>query len=468
MSVRPTVVSLFSGALGLDLGLERAGFELRLAVECNKFAAQTIKNNRPDVPLIEKRIEEIETKEMLERAGLKAGEVTLITGGPSCQSFSTAGQRGSVTDPRGGMFREFSRVIREAKPRFFIMENVRGVLSAAVKHRPLNKRGPGFPALTSGEELGSALKVILAELRTLRYYVVFDIVNAADYGVPQARERVIFLGSRDGEPIEIPPPTHARKKTATLKRWVNLREGLRDLDDPKPVFHELPPGKRKYLKHVPSGGNWKDLPVHMQKKALGKAYVSWGGRVGFFRRLAWNRPSPALTTRPDSKATMFCHPIELRPLSVGEYGCIQGFPPSWKFGGGPPQHYIQIGNAVPIKLGEALGNAVRSAMKKRRRLATGVVVCARAELLDRMANRPRTILNPPRMRRYKKTATARRWLKGARRGEIRQLVVTSSAAAKVAARKRTKPHGRTTEKTTSKRRSGRYARRLAKARHRGR
>ena len=213
MTKNRTVISLFSGALGLDLGLEQAGFEIRVAVECNRFAAETIGLNRPALPLLKERIEDLTTDEILKKAKLKRGEVTVVTGGPSCQAFSTAGTRGSMSDPRGAMFREFLRVVREARPRFFIMENVRGVLSAAVKHRPLNQRGPGFPALRADEELGSALKVILKELKALGYYVVFDLVNAADYGIPQARERVLFIGSRDGEQIEIPKRTHAKKRT---------------------------------------------------------------------------------------------------------------------------------------------------------------------------------------------------------------------------------------------------------------
>ncbi len=147
MKPRPTVISLFSGALGLDLGLEQAGFELRVAVECNRFAVDTIKVNRPQLPIVEKRIEETTTAEILEKANLRAGEATVVTAGPSCQAFSTAGRRGSIGDPRGRLFREFLRVVREARPRFFVMENVRGVLSAAIRHRPLNKRGPGFPRL---------------------------------------------------------------------------------------------------------------------------------------------------------------------------------------------------------------------------------------------------------------------------------------------------------------------------------
>src|SRR5580704_8171094 len=192
---KSTIISLFSGALGLDLGLENAGFEIRVAVEFNKFASATIRRNRPNLPVIEKDIEGLTTDEILKTAGLGRGEATLVTAGPSCQAFSTLGSRGSVSDPRGTLFRKFLRVVREARPRFFVMENVKGVLSAAVKHRPLEKRGPGFPPLAPEEELGSAFLLILKELKTLGYCITFDVVNAADYGVPQRRERVLFIGS---------------------------------------------------------------------------------------------------------------------------------------------------------------------------------------------------------------------------------------------------------------------------------
>ena len=101
------IVSLFSGALGLDLGLERAGFHVRVAVEPNKYAAETIRRNRPDIHVIEEKIEDVKTEEILEKAGLEPGEPALVSGGPSCQTFSTAGRRGSLGDPRGVMFREF-------------------------------------------------------------------------------------------------------------------------------------------------------------------------------------------------------------------------------------------------------------------------------------------------------------------------------------------------------------------------
>src|SRR5205823_11445623 len=128
-------------------------------------AIETIRQNRDDIPLIDRKIELVPTKEVLKKAGLEPEEPTVVTGGPSCQSFSTAGQRGSVSDPRGVMFREFLRVVKEARPRFFVMENVKGVLSAAIKHRALKHRGPGNPPLEPDEELGSAFRLILKELR---------------------------------------------------------------------------------------------------------------------------------------------------------------------------------------------------------------------------------------------------------------------------------------------------------------
>lgn len=416
------IISLFSGALGLDLGLEKAGFRIAVAVECNKFAAETIRKNRPDIVLIEKRIEDVTTEEILEAAGLKPGAAALVTGGPSCQAFSTAGQRGSMSDPRGIMFREFLRVVDEARPRFFIMENVKGILSAAIKHRPLDKRGPGHRALAPDERLGSALSQVLKELRKTGYYVVFDLLNSADFGVPQTRERVAFIGSRDGEPIWMPEKTHAREPSKDQKPWVTLKQAVAKLKG-KHEYTDLAPSKARFLRLVPVGGNWQDLPKKMQQKALGAAYVSWGGRSGFCRRLAWDRPSPALTTRPDSKATMLCHPTRTRPLSIDEYCAIQQFPRRWKFGGGTPQKYKQLGNAVPVGLGKAIGLAIRKAMRKRKRLvALGSVVCADEALLGRLATRPQTVLNPQRMRRVKGLRVARKWLAGEKRLGLLKLV----------------------------------------------
>lgn len=393
------VISLFSGAMGLDLGLEDAGFEVVLAVECDAQAVATIKKNKPTLPVIHQRIETVTSEQILKAAGLKKGGNFVVCGGPSCQSFSTAGQRRSLADPRGSLFNHFVRIVRETRPKFFAMENVRGMLSAALKHRPLDQRGPGHPPLEAEEELGSAFRVIVDELKGLNYYVAFDLLNSADYGTPQVRHRLIFLGSRDGKGIAIPKPTHSKDGEGGLAPWATVRQAIGRFTEANPEGYPLRETEAKYLIHVPEGGNWKDLPQEMQEEALGGAYVSWGGRSGFFRRLAWDKPSPALPTQPYFRATMLCHPVALRPLSIKEYARIQQFPDTWKFAGTVSSRYRQIGNAVPVGLGTAIGRAIKAAWNMHSgKRPLGVVETSNSDLVKKMLNRPVTILNPPRMR----------------------------------------------------------------------
>lgn len=410
------VISLFSGAMGLDLGLEREGFEIRVAVETAKTAVATIKRNKPNLPVIGSPIQEVSTEEILEKAGLSPGEATIVTGGPCCQSFSTAGNRGSLCDQRGTLYKDFCRVVHEAQPRFFVMENVRGLLSAAKKHRPLNERGPGFPPLSPEEELGSAFKEILAELTTLNYYCTYSLLNAADYGTPQVRYRVVILGSRDGEDILIPPKTHLGDGKDGEPKWVPLKEALRGVKPKEWV--ELPEKYLRYFKLLGPGQNWTSLPEGLQKEALGAAYYSWGGRKGFCRRLSWDKPSPSLMTTPIGKATMLCHPSKDRPLSVEEYARIQEYPPDYIIEGGTEQKYILIGNSVPLSIGQAIGKMFKNTMRKTTRGGLpgnasdrkGQVKCGDTVLEERLKRRPKTQLHPPRLRRNPDPKAAREWL----------------------------------------------------------
>lgn len=421
------IISLFSGALGLDIGLEQAGFQTVVAVEYNKFAADTIRKNRPEILVIENKIEDVTTEEILETAGVKPGEDFIISGGPACQSFSTVGQRGSLGDPRGMLFREFLRVIREARPRFFVMENVKGIFSAAVKHRPLKERGFGYPPLKPEEELGSGFVEILKELHTIDYYTIFDLLNTANYGIPQIRERAVFIGSRDGEPVIMPKPTHAKNPVDGRDLWITLKEGLDSLEDKNPLHRNFNCHKRHYLAMIPEGGNWRNLPPALQEKAIGGAYKSWGGRGGFLRRLSWNQPSPTLTTNPDGKATMLCHPTECRPLSIKEYARLQQFPDSWEFSGAITQQYIQIGNAVPIGLGKAIGQAIQKVIQLQQQgITRRNGVYTNEDLLKRLVNRPRTMLNPPSMWEIDNRAGAREWMNGRNRNRIEILEYVSS------------------------------------------
>lgn len=404
------VISLFSGAMGLDLGLESAGLDIALALECDPFAVATVRRNRPALPIVDKPIEEVSSDQILEAAGLQARQAFAVVGGPSCQVFSTAGQRKSLEDPRSLVFEHFVRVVRDAKPAFFVLENVRGLLSAAVRHRPLKQRGPGHPPLAEDEELGSAFRIIAEALRGLGYYCLFDVLNAADYGVPQTRQRLVIIGSRDGQDIKMPPPTHDGDGTVGLPEWVTLGAALKSLKEENPEYYHFCPTKERYLRLIPEGGNWRQLPEELKSQALGRAYHSWGGRSGFFRRLSRQRPSPALTTRPDSKATTLCHPTELRPLTVGEYARIQQFPDDWEFEGTVRKKYAQVGNAVPIGLGAAIGSELVAAAKtvaNRERL--GRFESLNLKLLANLARRPKTIVNPPRMRQDDERNTITNW-----------------------------------------------------------
>ncbi|MBO1064601.1 MULTISPECIES: DNA cytosine methyltransferase [Nostocales] len=358
-------ISLFTGAFGLDLGMEQAGFHTVSVVEKDRDATKTIALNRPFLQesAIPREIQNVSSQELLEEGGivlnlgraLQPGEVDLVTGGPPCQPFSTAGKRGSVMDPRGSLFMDFVRIVKEVQPRFFLMENVKGLLSAPLRHRPINQRGKDYPPLEVDEIAGAALKVVLSEMKEIGYNVVYNLLEAADYGVPQNRARVVFIGSRDGEAATFPIPKYC-KDGKILPKWLTLEDAITDLVDTEREFMAYPESRLKYLRLLEAGQNWKHLPEELKQEAMGGAYNSGGGKVGFYRRLSWDKPSPTITTSPHQKATDMCHPVELRSLTVRESARIQTFPDDWIFYGSVSSKYKQIGNAVPVLLAKELGS----------------------------------------------------------------------------------------------------------------
>ncbi|MFN9402896.1 MAG: DNA cytosine methyltransferase [Dolichospermum sp.] len=358
-------ISLFTGAYGLDLGLEQAGFHTVTVVEKDCDATKTITLNRPFLleSAIPREIQNVSSQELLQEGGrvfnlgraLQPGEVDLVTGGPPCQPFSTAGKRGSVMDPRGSLFMDFIRIVKEVQPRFFLMENVKGLLSAPLRHRPINQRGKDYPPLEPDEMPGSALKVVLSEMKNIGYNVVYNLLEAADYGVPQNRERVIFIGSRDGETPTFPIPKYCQDGKI-LPKWRTLKDALTALVDTEVEFMSYAESRLKYLRLLEAGQNWKHLPEELKQEAMGGAYNSGGGKVGFYRRLSWDKPSPTITTSPHQKATDMCHPVELRSLTVRESARIQTFPDDWIFYGSVSSKYKQIGNAVPVLLAKEIGS----------------------------------------------------------------------------------------------------------------
>jgi len=357
------VISLFSGAMGLDLGLKEAGLNICVSQDFDPWCYKTaVVNNQTCIPgdirkLIKK---DPSCRFLLEAAGLKKkDEIFAIVGGPPCQSFSTAGKRLSINDSRGSLFMEFSYVIDKLRPRFFIMENVKGLVSAAISHRPISERKNG-KKLSDDEMPGSAFKIILEKFENLRYKVKFDILDAVHYGVPQFRERLVIIGSRDSEDIFLPVPTHFQFHQEPNYRWQTLRSVIEDLEDNPGPCTKFSRERLWYLYLIPQGGNWRNLPEGLVQKAMGGAYHSDGGKVGFYRRLHYDQPSPTLVTSPIQKATTFCHPTKNRPLSVREYMRIQQFPDKWAIMGNLSDCYRQIGNAVPVGLGRAIGLALRA------------------------------------------------------------------------------------------------------------
>ncbi len=246
------------------------------------------------------------------------------------------------------MFRDFVRMIDVIRPRFFVMENVKGLMSALLKD------ADGKNTETK------VLDIILDEFRKLNYKTVYGVLDAVNYGVPQFRERFVLIGSRDNEDIFLPVPTHFHVHQNSNYRWRTLGDTIRDLENVEGECGAFSESRLKYLKMIPEGGNWKNLPEEIMQEAMGGAFHSGGGKVGFYRRLSYSQPSPTVVTSPVQKATMMCHPTKDRPLSVAEYARIQQFPDDWNFIGNMSSKYKQIGNAVPIGLAKAIGEMLVS------------------------------------------------------------------------------------------------------------
>lgn len=341
-------LSFFSGAMGLDIGISNAGIEPLLACEINKDARSTIMTNNNNIGLL-RDINTCNKENIYKYANLKPNEeIDLIFGGPPCQSFSTAGKRKGFEDARGNLFIQFLNIIEEIKPKYVVIENVRGIYSTKAILKEF------------GEEpiKGGVLYYVYNRLNKMGYSVSFELYNAANFGAPQKRERCVIIGKLGNTKVPYLTPTHSDNPNEKLKKWVTLGEVIKDLNENELTYLDIPKSRINWFKKIPEGGNWKSLSEEDQKLAMGKKYYMGGGKTGFFRRLSFNEPSPTLVTVPTMPATDLIHPTKLRPLSVEEYARIQGFPDSWIFKGTIGEKYKQIGNAVPIKLGEAIGKTI--------------------------------------------------------------------------------------------------------------
>lgn len=340
-------ISLFSGAMGLDIGLMQAGIRIEIGQDFDRNCIKTMQENGHRG--IAGDIRNISSSDILNACSMAVGEPFLICGGPPCQPFSTAGRRLGINDPRGSLFKEFVRMIDEIRPRFFVMENVKGLMSSLLK----DENGASTHT--------KVLDIILEEFSRLNYNTVYGVLDAVNYGVPQFRERFVLIGSRDNEGIFLPSPTHFHIHQNASYRWKTLGDTIRDLENAGGECAEFSENRLKYLRMIPEGNNWRTLPPEIAEAAMGGAYHSGGGKVGFYRRLSYSQPSPTVVTSPVQKATMMCHPTKDRPLSVAEYARVQQFPDDWKILGSTANKYKQIGNAVPVGLAKAIGETLIAA-----------------------------------------------------------------------------------------------------------
>lgn len=315
------VIELFAGAGGLALGLEKAGLKNKLLVEIDKDCVETLKKNRPYW-----NVKHIDVHDV-DFTGMTAD---VVTGGFPCQAFSYAGKKLGFKDTRGTLFFEFARCVKEVKPSLLLAENVEGLL----RH-----------------DKGRTLETMTHVLSEFGYEIQYKVLNSVNYGVAQKRKRLIIIGTREGIKFNYPKGS---KKISTV------RDALKDVpDSPGTKYSE---NKKQVLELVPPGGSWVDLPEDIQKEYMGKSYYSGGGRRGMARRISWDEPCLTLTTSPCQKQTERCHPEETRPFTVREYARIQSFPDEWEFVGGIGSQYKQIGNAVPVKVAEKLGQQIIKAL----------------------------------------------------------------------------------------------------------
>ena len=331
---RFTNIELFAGAGGLALGLEQAGFDNLLSNDFDKDACETLRINRPDWKIYCEPIEDLANRNLLELLNLKEGELDLLSGGYPCQSFSYAGKRLGLNDIRGTMFYYYAKVLEQLKPKMFLAENVKGLVS---------------------HDGGKTLTTMINVFEEIGYKVQYKVLNAWDYGVAEKRERIVIIGIRNDLDVKFEYPTPHEYKPV-------LRDALQNVPESEGATY--PQSKKEVFDLVPPGGCWRDLPDDIARAYMKGSYGLGGGKTGMARRISWDEPSLTILCSPCMKQTDRCHPDETRPFTVRESARIQSFPDDWQFSGSMLNKYKQIGNAVPVNFAKEIGLAIVKTLKE--------------------------------------------------------------------------------------------------------
>lgn len=340
-------IDCFCGAGGLSLGLKQAGISVKAAFDHSEEAVETYVSNLGNHALV-RSAESVTAEELLEKAGIPRGECDLLAGGPPCQGFSRQ-RRGSDTDIRNDLVFRYLALIKAIQPRFFLMENVPAM--QGLRGRPY-------------------LKLLAAETGAMGYHLHINVLNAADYGVPQVRKRLFIVGERTNELLRFsfPAPTHSPSNYLTVRRAIgDLPEPSSESNGhPKIPNHE--PGNvselnRQRISHVPPGGGRAFIPEELRLPCH-RVSVEVAGHRNVYGRLPWDRPANTITTKCNSFTRgMFAHPSSNRNITMREAARLQGFPDDFVFEGNRVAVAHQIGNAVPPPLARAIGAEIIRCLK---------------------------------------------------------------------------------------------------------
>ena len=363
---RWTAIDLFCGAGGLSEGLRQAGFRVLAGNDIDPFAAETFAASHPGAALFSGPIEEISAHDLLGASGLREGELDCLVGGPPCQAYSVYNHQRGMHDERSGLFHEYLRLVRGLMPRWIVMENVTGITSAGN---------------------GQAVADILTGLGDLGYDVETRILRSEEYGVPQERRRVFFLGNRLGSAIPWPEPTHGPGLEPFVTVWDAIGDlpPLRNGEQPGPPLgyrsapisayqeylrgdtvgvynHAAPrlaPINLKRMRYIPPGGSWRDVPFELLPDGMKRARRC--DHTKRYGRLRKDGLSSTILTKCDLHWGAYIHPEQNRVLTVREAARLQSFPDWFRFAGPRTGQYVQVGNAVPPLLAKQLGCALRGA-----------------------------------------------------------------------------------------------------------
>lgn len=338
-------VSVFSGAGGLDIGLQRAGWDCLYATDFDQHAVETLKLNasagrfHSNGLIRHADIRDLTGDQMLSEMGKRRGDVVLLAGGPPCQSWSSAGHQLGFNDPRGRLFEDYLRVAKQLDVRWLLFENVRGLITA--------RGADGVP--------GSALAAIRHALFKAGWQTRVELFNAADYGVPQRRVRVVLIGYRLGDEPPIPSPSHNESGQSGQLSWKSMSEALAGLTPIEADEIIRPSGKLALeLESIPAGSGVKSPG----KRETTRPGGHWGYKQGAF---VADLQRPARTVTANAQQDWIRDPIHgLRRLSPRECAALQTFPADWVFTGKRIDQYRQIGNAVPAMLAERIGFTLHS------------------------------------------------------------------------------------------------------------